>query len=40
MEGGRHTYNLLIDRRNCISEFSKRKKSNPRKVHKNIKRRN
>jgi hypothetical protein len=31
-------YNLLIDRRNCISEFSKIKKRNPRKVHKSLKR--
>ena len=32
-------YNLLIDRRNCISEFSKiKKKRNPRKVHKSLKR--
>ena len=31
-------YNLLIDMRNCISEFSKMKKGNPRKVHKSLKR--
>jgi hypothetical protein len=31
-------YNLLIDRRNCISEFSKIKKRNPRKVNKSLKR--
>ena len=30
--------NLLIDRRNCISEFSKIKKSNPQKVYKSIRR--
>ena len=29
--------NLLINRRNCISEFSKLKKKQSRKVHKSIK---
>jgi hypothetical protein len=38
IEGCHDVYNLIIDRRNCISEFSKIKKRNPRKVHKSLKR--